>query len=391
MRMSRNAFSAVVITSLLLGSVAFPAITSADELQDSQQQLQQMQQNQQQQKQHIQQLQAQEHSIADQIQTIENNLQVTESKIANLEAELSKTEQQITNLKDQISKTEKRLQEQNDLLMKRIRVMYENGSISYLDVILSSTSFSDFLDRVFALSIIAEQDKKILDEVKKDREQLQTQQDQLLAEQKQQKAAYSELSALRQLQQQQKSQKETALAQVHNERVKEEQELQQEQQAMDEIAARIQAMLAQQQAGSQGGGDSGGQSSSGWIWPVPSSHVISSGYGPRAGGFHKGIDIAAPIGTPIVAVADGTVLFAGPASGFGHWVVILHSGGVMSVYGHMYGNELYVSAGQKVKAGQQIAAVGSDGESTGPHLHFAVATGISGGSMNYVNPWNYLK
>jgi murein DD-endopeptidase MepM/ murein hydrolase activator NlpD len=394
---SRKAIGAIVVTSILLGSATFPTVTSADQLQDSQQQLKKIQQDQQLQKQHIQQLQSQENSISDQIKSIDNDLQVTERKIADLQAELAQKEQQINQLKDQITRTEKAIQTRNEILRQRVRVMYENGSTSYLDVILSSTSFSDFLDRVSTLSIIAEQDKKILTEIKKQREDLQNQQNQLVVDQQQRQQTYNQLQAMRNLQEQQKSQKEVALSQVHDQRVKEQQDLNEEQAAMDEIAAKIQAIIAAQQAAakqnSMNQNSSEQQHGSGnWGWPVPSSHVISSGYGPREGGeFHKGIDIAAPVGTPIVAVADGTVLFSGPASGFGHWVVIQHDGGVMSVYGHMYGDEIYVSAGEQVKAGQKIAAVGSDGESSGPHLHFAVATGISDGRMNYVNPWNYLK
>nr|WP_236588308.1 M23 family metallopeptidase [Tumebacillus amylolyticus] len=112
----------------------------------------------------------------------------------------------------------------------------------------------------------------------------------------------------------------------------------------------------------------------------------------RSGGeFHKGIDIGAPVGTPITAVADGTVWQAGTASGFGHWIVILHDNGVMSVYGHMFSSGVYVSAGQRVQQGQVIGATGNDGESTGPHLHFAIANGVSGGRMNYINPMGYLQ
>lgn len=105
---------------------------------------------------------------------------------------------------------------------------------------------------------------------------------------------------------------------------------------------------------------------------LPTSGQISSKYGPRWGRNHNGIDIAAPIGTPIVAAEDGTVIKAGPATGFGNWVVVDHGNGLTTVYGHMYARGIHVDVGDEVKRGQQIAEVGDAGWSTGPHLHFEV-------------------
>ncbi|MGH3520345.1 MAG: M23 family metallopeptidase [Haloechinothrix sp.] len=108
----------------------------------------------------------------------------------------------------------------------------------------------------------------------------------------------------------------------------------------------------------------------------PTVGVLTSMFGARWGGSHYGIDIAGPIGTPIYSVADGTVLEAGSASGFGLWVRIQHDDGTVTVYGHM--NSYSVSAGQQVKAGEQIAEIGNRGQSTGPHLHFEVWQGDGG-------------
>lgn len=102
----------------------------------------------------------------------------------------------------------------------------------------------------------------------------------------------------------------------------------------------------------------------------PAQGTFTSGFGARWGTSHNGIDIANSIGTPIVSVADGTVIEAGPASGFGMWVQVRHDDGTVTVYGHMY--EFSVSEGQRVKAGEEIATIGNNGQSTGPHLHFEV-------------------
>ncbi|HLS78436.1 MAG TPA: M23 family metallopeptidase [Nocardia sp.] len=103
---------------------------------------------------------------------------------------------------------------------------------------------------------------------------------------------------------------------------------------------------------------------------LPARGVFTSGFGSRWGTFHNGIDVAGPIGTPIYAVADGTVIDAGPAQGFGLWVRIRHDDGSITVYGHMY--DFFVSVGERVPAGMQIARMGNRGDSTGPHLHFEV-------------------
>ncbi|UJW33456.1 M23 family metallopeptidase [Saccharothrix sp. AJ9571] len=116
--------------------------------------------------------------------------------------------------------------------------------------------------------------------------------------------------------------------------------------------------------------------------PCPAAR-FTSGFGARWGASHNGIDLAAPIGTPIYSVADGTVIEAGSASGFGLWVRVQMDDGTIHVYGHM--NSFSVRAGQKVKAGEQIAEVGNRGESTGPHLHFEVWT--AGGKKIDPSPW----
>lgn len=103
---------------------------------------------------------------------------------------------------------------------------------------------------------------------------------------------------------------------------------------------------------------------------LPANGSFTSGFGARWGTTHYGIDIANSIGTPLYAATDGTVIDAGPASGFGLWVRIQMSDGTIQVYGHM--NSFSVRVGQKVSCGQQIAVMGARGQATGPHLHFEV-------------------
>mgnify|MGYP001624363320 FL=1 len=123
-----------------------------------------------------------------------------------------------------------------------------------------------------------------------------------------------------------------------------------------------------------------------YLEATPVSGIITSRFGNRESirsYGHTGLDIAAPGGTPIKAAADGTVTFSGYSGGYGYVVKMSHGNGIETYYGHC--SALYVSAGEKVEAGDTIAAVGSTGNSTGNHLHFEVR--VNG---NEVNPQNYL-
>ncbi|MFT3659925.1 MAG: peptidoglycan DD-metalloendopeptidase family protein [Gordonia sp. (in: high G+C Gram-positive bacteria)] len=106
--------------------------------------------------------------------------------------------------------------------------------------------------------------------------------------------------------------------------------------------------------------------------PITAKYSFTSGYGQRWGTLHGGLDLAAPLGTPIHAVADGIVKKAGPASGYGNWIQVKHSDGTITMYGHMASSGVLVREGQHVTAGDVIGLVGSEGFSTGPHLHLEV-------------------
>jgi murein DD-endopeptidase MepM/ murein hydrolase activator NlpD len=105
-----------------------------------------------------------------------------------------------------------------------------------------------------------------------------------------------------------------------------------------------------------------------FLWPV--TGTINSGFGPRGLGFHDGIDIAAPAGTPIVAIEDGEVIYSHELRGYGNMVIVRHTGGIVSVYAH--NEENLVREGQRVTRGEVVARVGNTGRVSGPHLHFEI-------------------
>ena len=151
------------------------------------------------------------------------------------------------------------------------------------------------------------------------------------------------------------------------------------------VLMRVNDMLNQKLPGTKGGSkdpysasSQGDVNTDGWAYPSTKEAEITSPFGPRGGEMHRGIDLAQPGGAldkPIYAARDGKVTAAGPASGFGNWIVIQHEVDGKrydTVYGHMYDHGVGVKAGDEVKAGQEIGKIGSNGQSTGPHLHFEI-------------------
>ncbi|MHA3704466.1 peptidoglycan DD-metalloendopeptidase family protein [Jatrophihabitans sp. YIM 134969] len=124
-----------------------------------------------------------------------------------------------------------------------------------------------------------------------------------------------------------------------------------------------------------------------WVKPLV-KYTVASCYCARWGTFHHGVDLSAPLGTPIYAVGAGTVVAAGPSQGFGNWVVVDHHDGSFSIYGHM--RVLATVVGKQVEPGTLIAYVGSEGESTGPHLHFEVRTGSYASAATSTDPVLWL-
>jgi murein DD-endopeptidase MepM/ murein hydrolase activator NlpD len=168
---------------------------------------------------------------------------------------------------------------------------------------------------------------------------------------------------------------------------------------------RINAAAAEDEASAQSRGDAGSGrasrggdtpapdttriSAAGLQWPTP-SHTVASPYGMRWGRMHEGVDIEAPIGTPIEAAKAGTVSYAGWESGYGNYTCIAHGGGFQTCYGHQ--SKINVKVGQLVDQGQEIGLSGNTGASEGAHLHFETcqSTGPECFYGKYANPMNYL-
>ncbi|MBB3085124.1 M23 family metallopeptidase [Geodermatophilus sabuli] len=156
--------------------------------------------------------------------------------------------------------------------------------------------------------------------------------------------------------------------------------------AAEEAAAAAAAARSAASSGSGGASASPGRSGGSGPYVKPTSGRTSSCFGWRWGALHGGVDIAAPIGTPVYAAHSGVVQRVGTATGFGYAVYIRGDDGAVSVYGHV--NRYFVRDGERVVAGEQIAEVGNRGQSTGPHLHFEIhpSGAMYGGQVDPV-PW----
>lgn len=272
-------------------------------------------------------------------------------------------------------------------MKKRIKYMYENGNTQFIEILFESKSISDFLNNAEYITQISEYDRDMLDEFKEtvkrvddQKKALESEKTELETLQAQLQEKQNEVSVLLEEKAEEISDLEAAIGE-NAAKLKALQEEAARQQRMREEAAAA-AAAAQQGSSGGGGGTAGpsiGPSGNGALSnPCPSAY-ISSEFGGRAspGGIgstnHKGRDYAAGSGSPIYAAAGGTVTTVAYNGARGNYVVINHGNGLSTLYQHC--SATYVSVGQSVSVGQNIAAVGSTGASTGPHLHFEVWAG----------------
>ncbi|EAX46854.1 peptidase M23B [Thermosinus carboxydivorans Nor1] len=368
----RRGLAVVVAVVMLLAAVG-PALANEMELelQDVQRQMQ-VQQNK------AARAQRQVDSISEQLRLIQGELDTVQGEYNAIQAQLAATEQQIELNQAILAKAEKNLAERSQILNKRIRDIYKNGQISYLDVLLGANDFADFATRMDLLKRVISQDVALIAQVKAERELVL----QKKAELERDRAAILELkkaaAAKKQAIEARKAEREAVLSAAVNERDTAER-------AYQELLAtskRIEEMLRSKQTGGRAAESTGAM-----LWPA--SGPITSPFGWRThpifgtARFHSGIDIGADYGDPVAAADGGVVVYADWMGGYGKTVIIDHGGGISTLYAH--NSELLVSEGQRVRKGQPIARVGSTGYSTGPHLHFEVR---QNGSP--VNPLGYL-
>ncbi|GAE27128.1 hypothetical protein JCM9140_3245 [Halalkalibacter wakoensis JCM 9140] len=369
----------------------------------------------------LDQLEKEMEELTDEIQRIDHQVAETNQKIREKRAEIEVVREAIEELQEEIVILEERIAERDELLKERARSMYQTGgSINYIEVILGAHSFSDFLDRVSALSVIAQQDRNILDAHIADQLALEEAKAQVEIELENLEGHLEELEILMADLEDQRQEKDRIMNQLEAKEGElhvelgeledkagllrdQERALKQELAAAEAAAEKRRQEEAAAQAsrsGSNGGGSSQVHSAppvtnSGFMRPA--TGTITSTFGPRAtfgGRMHNGIDIGKNGRTgdvPVVAVQDGTVVRSYYSSSYGNTVIIAHQVDgrlVTTLYAHLENRE--VSNGQRVSKGQRLGLMGNTGRSFGPHLHFEVHEGGWNGSANAVDPLRYI-
>lgn len=356
------------------------------------------------------------HDMADleaKIAKINTLIAETETKIQEAEAKIETLRLDIIETEEEIIRLEIELDKKKEILARNVKIMEQKGEASFLEFLFSSENMTDLLSRVSTLKDVAKANEELYQQVREQSETVKEKKKKLETQKKEQETQKKSLDSLKQAQKESKAEQQVLLEQMEKEYVHIESEINEQNAAIAAINNQISGIIAEREAARKAreaaakeanssnknrvpGGNTPNTDShtndligSGFSNPMhPGTYYVSSNYGWRTHPItgkqklHAGTDLAAGLGTPIYAADAGTVLYAGAATGFGHWVVIDHNNGYISVYGHSYGHQLYVSPGQQVSKGQHIAGVGSDGGSTGNHLHFEIHRGSLGNSLN---------
>lgn len=336
----------------------------------------------------------------DQIGELETQVAALRSREAAVRRELAAKQAQLDRATAALRRGQRRLarvrshlKRSLQVLRERLVAIYESGSPDMLSVLLSSSSYSDFATRSEYVSRIQQADEGVVVRVRELRDEAKRTVARLGRAKREIEAARDAIASRQTALAEAREAAEARRARLVSVRAERQRALARVENHVDRFSANVQAVqqrIAEQIMESSSstplpaGPFSGGASSSGLIWPVEG--VITSGFGPRWGSFHPGIDIGVPEGTPIRAAASGTVVLMqseAESGGYGNYTCIDHGGGLSTCYAHQ--TSFATSPGASVSQGEVIGYVGSTGFSTGPHLHFEVR--VNG---EPVDPMGYL-
>lgn len=322
---------------------------------------------------------------------LSENLQQVEkldSRIETAEKELAEQESKITELKESISQLETELNtitekydKQVELFKQRMVAIYIAGDTQYLDVLLNSSSLSDFISSYYIISQLTQIDEELINNLETKKKSMDLSMQKLENEKKELATIVENQTRTTRTLQNTKKMRENFIAKLSDE----EKNLQEK---IDEINQQYDIVNQQILALAQQGIDTayiGGELE----WPVPGYTRITSKFAmrvhPITGQYklHTGVDIGAPDGANFVAANDGIVVKAELNAAYGNMVIIDHGGGISTLYAH--GSAILVEVGQSVKRGDSILKVGSTGYSTGPHAHFEVRiNGVATDPLPYI-------
>ena len=320
-------------------------------------------------------------TVYEQLHAIQIELDTATAELKQVQADRIQLDQDITKTEAELKAAQARLQSREKVFYKRVRDIYINGRLSYLDVVVGSKDFSDFANRMEMLKRILQSDMDLINTIKTEREEIASKKAKL----EEDRAKVLELEKVAQEKQnlinQKKAERQAVLERAMNDRDTAERAYNELMASSASITAMLQQRAAERAAAAAAASQSGGGGGATWVQgtgqlAAPVNAPITSDFGWRihpiygTRRLHAGTDFGVDEGTPVHAADGGVVVEAGWISGYGYTVIIDHGNGMSTLYAH--NSDVAVSPGQTVSKGQVVSYSGNTGGSTGPHLHFEV-------------------
>lgn len=353
------------------------------------------------------------------VEALEADISNVQDEINQLNVKIDEVESSISEKTKEIEKKQEEYDKNQKLLEDRMVSLYEYGDTSFLDVLLTSSSITDFISNYYLVTQIAEFDTELLESIEKEQKEIEQAKNELENKKQELNTVKSEQETKSNELSTKKSEKQAKVNELSEEDKKLQSEIDDYNAQISKVESQIEAAYkkaledaakkaaqaannnsssSSSSSSSSNGSSNSSSSNSGssgikfdgsFIWPC-NNKVVTSRVKMRWGRWHKGIDIGARYES-VYAAASGYAYNLENPGGYGHYVMIVHGSGYITLYGHL--NSFSVSSGSYVSQGQVIAQSGNSGGSTGPHLHFEIRKASSTSSFfssSFLDPLDYL-
>lgn len=336
-------------------------------------------------------LELEKSNVMESIEKMDKKMDKVNEKLQEINGNIEEVTEELELVSAELEVAEEQEASQYETMKKRIKYMYENGSNGYLDLIFSGSSIGDVLNRMEYVNKITKYDNQMLESYKETKLEVLEKKNEVSEKKNQFEVLQEEIELEQDTLKKIIKKKEDEINKFDDSISSTTEEMKAFEKEIQKKEAEIEALLLEQAKNSDFDMAFPSEiSGSGFCYPLSVKGTITSRFGKRkaptagASTYHKGLDIAAPMGVSILAAKGGTVVTSTYSSSAGNYIMINHGEGLNTVY--MHASKRVVKVGDTVTQGQKIAEVGSTGYSTGPHLHFGVI--VKG---NYVDPEPYLS